>query len=104
MLDILLMLLVFLAGDPAIEYLLCGAPCDSESSFLFLFCVALLFILRALHVLKSSRALCPRVSSFFLAFLSPRLGKRELVCVLLVYLFVGFVRVSFCHFSLHLGM
>ena len=34
---------------------------------LFLFCVALWFILRALHVLKSSRALCPRVSSFFLA-------------------------------------
>ena len=25
------------------------------------------FILRGLHVLKSSRALCPRVSSFFLA-------------------------------------
>ena len=28
---------------------------------LFLFCVALWFILRTLHVLKSSRALCPRV-------------------------------------------
>ena len=35
---------------------------------LFLFCVPLWFILRALHVLKSSRALCPHVSSFFLAF------------------------------------
>ena len=34
---------------------------------LFLFCVALWFILRALRVLKYSRALCPRVSSFFLA-------------------------------------
>ena len=34
---------------------------------LFLFCAALWFILRAVHVLKSSRALCPRVSSFFLA-------------------------------------
>ena len=52
----------------------------------------------ALHVLKSSRALCPRVSSFLLALWSPRLGKRELVCVLLVHLFVCFVRVSFCHF------
>ena len=34
---------------------------------LFLFCAALWFILRALHVLKYSRALCPRVSTFFLA-------------------------------------
>ena len=44
-------------------------------------------------------ALCPRVSSFLLALLSPRLGKRELVCVLLVHcLFICFVYVSFCHF------
>ena len=50
------------------------------------------------HVLKSSRALCSRVSSFLLELWSPRLGKRELVCVLLVHLFVCFVRVSFCHF------
>ena len=57
----------------------------------------------ALHVLKSSRALCPRVSSFLLAWWSPRLGKRELVCVLLLHLFVRFVRVSFCYFSLPLG-
>ena len=34
--------------------------------------------------------LCPRVSSFFLA-----LGKRELVYVRLVHLFVCFARVSF---------
>ena len=33
----------------------------------FLFCVALWFILRGLQVLESSRALCPRVSSFLLA-------------------------------------
>ena len=33
---------------------------------LFLFCVALLYC-GALHVLKSSRALCPRVFSFLLA-------------------------------------
>ena len=65
---------------------------------LFLFCVALWFILRARHVLKSSRALCHRVSSFFLALWSPRLGKRELVCVLLVHLFVCFVLVSFLSF------
>ena len=56
---------------------------------LFLFCVALWFILWALHVLKSSRVLCPRVSSFLLALWSSRLGKRELVCVLLgICLFV----------------
>ena len=30
--------------------------------------------------------------------LSPLLGRRDLVCVLLVHLFVCFVRVSFCHF------
>ena len=48
-----------------------------------------------LYVLKAPRALCHRVSSFLLALLSPRLGKRELVCVLLVYSFVCFVRVSF---------
>ena len=45
--------------------------------------------------LNSFRALCPRGSSFLLAVWSPRLGKRELVCVLLVHLFVCFVRVSF---------
>ena len=58
----------------------------------------------ALHVLKSYRALCPRVSSFLLALWSPRLGKRELVCVRLVQLFLCFVRVSFCHFSLSLSI
>ena len=40
----------------------------------------------------SSRALCPRVSSFLLALWAPRWGKRELICVLLVHLFVCFVR------------
>ena len=50
----------------------------------------------ALHVLKSPRA---RGSSFLLA-----LWKRELVCVLLVHLFVCFVHVSFCNFSLPLGI
>ena len=42
------------------------------------------------------------VSKSLKHILSPRFGKRELVCVLLVHLFVCFVRVSFCHFSLPL--
>ena len=46
----------------------------------------------ALHVLKSSRALCPLVSSFLVAFCSPRLGKRVLVCVLLAHLFLFLFR------------
>ena len=57
-----------------------------------------------LHVLKSSRALCPRVSSFLLALWSPRFGKREFVCVLLVHLCVCFVHVSFRYFSLPLDV
>ena len=63
---------------------------------LFLFCVALWhcgLYYGALHVIKSSRAFCPRVSSFLLVLWSPRLGKRELVCVLLVHLFVLYVLV-----------
>ena len=59
----------------------------------------------ALHVLVlHCFALCPRVSSFLLALCLPRLGKRELVYVLLVHLFVYFARVSFCHFSVPLGV
>ena len=61
--------------------------------------MALWFILRVIHVLKSSRALCPRVSSSFLALWSPRSGKRDLVCVLLVHVFVCFVRVVLSFFS-----
>ena len=56
-----------------------------------------------LNVLKSSRALCPRSSVCF-SILSPRLGKMELVFVLLVHLFVCFVHVCFCPFSLPLGV
>ena len=59
----------------------------------------------------SSRALCLRVSPLLLALWSPCLGKRELVCVLLVHLFVCFVHASFFfffffffHFSLPLGV
>ena len=43
---------------------------------LFLFCVALWFILQALDVLKSSCALCYCVSSFFLAVITS-LGEEE---------------------------
>ena len=72
---------------------------------LFLFCVALcFFFLWGLHFLKSSIALCPRVSTSFLALWLPRLGKKELVCVILAHFFVCFWRVSFCHFSLPLGV
>ena len=55
-----------------------------------------------LHVLKSSSALCTRVSSFFSALCSPRLGKRELhayrafVCL--------FCMCSFLSFSLPFGV
>ena len=49
---------------------------------------------------------CSISACFFIPFsiLIIRLGKRELVCVLLVYLFVCFALVSFCHFSLPLGV
>ena len=42
MVEILLMLQVFLAEDPEIEYLFCGAPSGSETCLLFcndLFCL-----------------------------------------------------------------
>ena len=44
MVEILLMLQVFLAEDPEIEYLFCGAPSGSETCLLFcndLFCLRL---------------------------------------------------------------
>ena len=50
------------------------------------------------HALKYSHALSARVSSFLLALWSPRLGKRELVCVLLVHLLVCFACVSLFFF------
>ena len=82
-------MLPFSGGGPGVVFILCG------------------FVVRglyygALHVLKSSCALCLRVFSFILALWSLRSGKRELVCVLLVHLFVCFIRVSFCPFSLPL--
>ena len=57
---------------------------------------------------ESCLALCPRVFFFFFFFFSvlrsPLLGKRELVYVLLVHLFIYFVNVNFCPFSLPLGV
>ena len=40
----------------------------------------------------------------YLALSSPRLGKRELVYVLFMHLFLYFERVNFCLFSLPLGV
>ena len=66
---------------------------------LFLCCVALWFILRDATCFKFFP--CSLSSCFFIPFsiVFTSLGKRELVCVLLVHLFVCFVRVNFCHFS-----
>ena len=54
-------------------------------------------------IINSMKTVC-NVSKSLKHVLSPCLGKRELVCVLLVHLFICFVRVSFCHFSLPLGV
>ena len=53
----------------------------------------------ALHV-WSCPALCLCVSSVLLAFWSPCLGKRELVFMFIVHLFVSYAHVNLCHFSL----
>ena len=85
---------------------------------LFLFCVTLWFLLRGVSCwvvlcvcvfqsitsLGSCLALCFRVFQSSLALWSPRLGKRELVYVLLVHLFVCLARVNFCPFSFPLGL
>ena len=70
---------------------------------LFLFCLAFWFILRGASCLVLP---CSLSSCFFspLALKSPRLGKRELVYLLLVHLFVCFARVNFCPFSFPLGV
>ena len=69
---------------------------------LFLFCVALWFILRDASCFKVFP--CSLYSCFIIPFsiVITSLGAEELVCVLLVHLFVCFVCVSFCHFSLPL--
>ena len=71
---------------------------------LFLFCVALWFILRARDVLKSSRALCPHVSSLF-SILITSLGEEgaglcashAFVCLFVMYvIFFFFFFFFFC--------
>ena len=64
---------------------------------LFLFCVALWFTLRGASCLVLP-SLCLCVSSVLLAFWSPCLGKRELVFVLIVPLFVSYAHVNLCHY------
>ena len=56
-----------------------------------------------IHVLKSSRTLCPRVSSFLLALCITSLGEEE-ACLCASRAFVCFVRVSYCPFSLPLDV
>ena len=73
---------------------------------LFLFCVALWFLLRCVSCLVLP---CSWFSCFFLFFFSVlsdhlAFGKREPVYVLLVHLFVYFARVNFCHFFLMSGV
>ena len=69
---------------------------------LFLFCVALWVLVRSnsCWVLSYSLFSC---LSVLLALWSPRLGKRELVYMFLVHLFVYFACVNVCPFSLPLG-
>ena len=58
---------------------------------------------KALHV-WSCPALCLCVSSVLLAFWSPCLGKRELVFVLIVHLFVSYAHIICVTFSLPPGV
>ena len=71
-------------------------------------CGFVIFYYGAFHA-KSCLALCYRVFfclffSVLLALWAPRFGKRELVYVLLVHLFVDLARVDFCLSSLPLGV
>ena len=63
---------------------------------LFLLCVTGRFMFASLFVLV--------FFSVLLALWSPRLGKREVVCVLLVHLFVYFTHIDFCSSFLPLGV
>ena len=66
--------------------------------------VAFWFILRGASCFKVFP--CSLSSCFFIPFsiVITSLGERKLFCVLLLHLFVCFVRASFCHFSLLLGV
>ena len=67
---------------------------------LFLFCVASGLYYRALHVLKSSRALCPHDSSFLLASLGEEGAglcvSRPFVCLFCACQFLSFLSSSSC--------
>ena len=66
---------------------------------LFLFCVTSWFILPALHVLKSSRALCPRVSSFLFSIVMTSLGEKGVgLCASRAFCVLVCMCVSFCPF------
>ena len=69
--------------------------CSSKAVVRVLFLILCSLCLLVLFVL---------VSLFVLAFCTLRLGKRELVFVLLIHLFVCFARVCFCPFSLPFGV
>ena len=75
-------------------------PTVLRSAVILICCVALW----PFHV-ESCLALCSNFVVFqsCLALWSPRLGKRELVYVLPVLLFVHFAYIKFCHFILALG-
>ena len=78
-----------------------GALCYKAVVPVFLFCVALWFILWGASCFKVFP--CSLFSCFFIPILKQRKRKRELVCVLLlVHLFVCFVNIRFCPFSLPL--
>ena len=77
----------------------------SKAMLLLWFCgsvVTLWFILLGASCFKDFP--CSLCFLFPFRLWSPCLGKRGLVCVLLVHLFFCFVRCSFCHFSLPLGV
>ena len=63
---------------------------------LFLFCVALVYTTR--RFMFGLALLFVYVFSVLLAFWSPCLGKRELVFVLIVHLFVSYAHGNLCHF------
>ena len=79
---------------------LCYWPFNAVVPVLFLILCSFVVYTTERLVFKSLFVLFVLVSPFVLAFWSPLLGKRELVFVLLVHLFVCFARVCFCPFSL----
>ena len=73
--------------------------CNANSMVLFLFCLALRFLLRGV----SCWVLFCSLFSYFFSHVSIVI-KRELVYVLLVHLFVYLARVNLCPFFLSRGV